>query len=58
MNPGGKINVVGIREGEKLHEVMITSDDSRAHMTMEIIISFIQITFGGRKIITLKKVAL
>ena len=29
MNPGGKINVVGIREGEKLHEVMITSDDSR-----------------------------
>lgn len=29
LNPGGKINVVGIREGEKLHEVMITSDDSR-----------------------------
>lgn len=29
MNPCGKINVVGIREGEKLHEVMITSDDSR-----------------------------
>lgn len=29
MNPGGKINVVGVREGEKLHEVMITSDDSR-----------------------------
>jgi UDP-N-acetylglucosamine 4,6-dehydratase/5-epimerase len=29
MNPGGKINEVGIREGEKLHEVMITSDDSR-----------------------------
>lgn len=29
MNPGGKIDVVGIREGEKLHEVMITSDDSR-----------------------------
>ncbi len=29
MNPGGKINIVGIREGEKLHEVMITSDDSR-----------------------------
>lgn len=29
MNPGGKIKVVGIREGEKLHEVMITSDDSR-----------------------------
>lgn len=29
MNPGGGINVVGIREGEKLHEVMITSDDSR-----------------------------
>lgn len=29
MNPGGKFNVVGIREGEKLHEVMIASDDSR-----------------------------
>ena len=29
MNPGGKIKVVGIREGEKLHEVMVTSDDSR-----------------------------
>ncbi len=29
MNPNGEINVVGIREGEKLHEVMITSDDSR-----------------------------
>lgn len=29
INPGGKINVVGIREGEKIHEVMITSDDSR-----------------------------
>jgi FlaA1/EpsC-like NDP-sugar epimerase len=29
LNPGGKINIVGIREGEKLHEVMITSDDSR-----------------------------
>ena len=25
MNPKGKIKVVGIREGEKLHEVMITS---------------------------------
>ncbi len=29
MNPSGRINVVGIREGEKLHEIMITSDDSR-----------------------------
>ncbi len=29
MNPGGEVNFVGIREGEKLHEVMITSDDSR-----------------------------
>lgn len=29
LNPGGKIKVVGIREGEKLHECMITSDDSR-----------------------------
>lgn len=29
MNPNGKIKVVGIREGEKLHECMITSDDSR-----------------------------
>ncbi len=29
MNPNGGIDIVGIREGEKLHEVMITSDDSR-----------------------------
>jgi len=29
MNPNGEIDLVGIREGEKLHEVMITSDDSR-----------------------------
>jgi UDP-N-acetylglucosamine 4,6-dehydratase (inverting) len=29
MNPNGEIEVVGIREGEKLHEVMINSDDSR-----------------------------
>lgn len=29
INPGGKIKVVGIREGEKLHECMITIDDSR-----------------------------
>ena len=29
MNPGGDIKVVGIREGEKIHEVMITADDSR-----------------------------
>ena len=29
MNPKGEIKVVGIREGEKLHESMITSDDSR-----------------------------
>lgn len=29
MNPDGDINEVGIREGEKLHEVMITRDDSR-----------------------------
>lgn len=29
MNPSGKIKIVGIREGEKLHECMITSDDSR-----------------------------
>lgn len=29
LNPNGKIKEVGIREGEKLHECMITSDDSR-----------------------------
>lgn len=29
IHPGGKIKVVGIREGEKLHECMITKDDSR-----------------------------
>lgn len=30
MSPGVKKDVVGIREGEKLHEVMITEDDSRS----------------------------
>lgn len=29
MSPGIKIKIVGIREGEKIHEVMITKDDSR-----------------------------
>ncbi len=29
MNPDGSIEEVGIREGEKLHEVMITDVDSR-----------------------------
>ncbi|MDR5659779.1 UDP-N-acetylglucosamine 4,6-dehydratase (inverting) [Serpentinicella sp. ANB-PHB4] len=29
MNPGAKIKIIGIREGEKLHECMITSEDSR-----------------------------
>lgn len=34
MLPGGKTHVVGIRPGEKLHEVMITDDDSRATLEM------------------------
>jgi len=29
MNPNGKMRIVGIREGEKIHEVMITKDDAR-----------------------------
>lgn len=29
MLPDGKMKVIGIREGEKIHEVMITKDDSR-----------------------------
>ncbi len=29
LNPGGDMKEVGIREGEKLHECMITADDSR-----------------------------
>lgn len=29
MLPGGKYNLVGIREGEKLHECMITTSDAR-----------------------------
>lgn len=33
MNPNGEMKEVGIREGEKLHEVMVTKDDSR--MTYE-----------------------
>ena len=34
MLPGGKTRVVGIRPGEKLHEVMITDDDSRATLEL------------------------
>lgn len=30
MLPGSKIREIGIREGEKLHEVMVTKDDSRS----------------------------
>lgn len=33
--PGCKINVVGIRPGEKMHEVMIPSDDSRHTLEYE-----------------------
>ena len=29
MSPGGKVKIIGIRPGEKLHEVMITEDDAR-----------------------------
>lgn len=35
MNPGGKIKEIGIREGEKLHEVMITSADSRTTVELD-----------------------
>ena len=28
-SPGGKVKIIGIRPGEKLHEVMITEDDAR-----------------------------
>jgi len=30
MLPGGKKKIIGIREGEKLHEIMITEEDSRS----------------------------
>ena len=33
MSPGSKIEIVGIRPGEKLHEIMCPSDDS--HLTLE-----------------------
>lgn len=29
LNPNGNVKVIGIREGEKIHECMITKDDSR-----------------------------
>ncbi len=29
LSPGGKVKIIGIRPGEKLHEVMITEDDAR-----------------------------
>lgn len=34
MLPGGKTHVVGIRPGEKLHEVMVTDDDSRGTLEL------------------------
>lgn len=34
MLPGGQTRVVGIRPGEKLHEVMITDDDSRGTLEL------------------------
>jgi UDP-N-acetylglucosamine 4,6-dehydratase len=34
MLPGAETRVVGIRPGEKLHEVMITDDDSRATLEL------------------------
>src|SRR6202035_5272670 len=34
MLPGGVHNIVGIRPGEKLHEVMISADDAR--VTLEL----------------------
>jgi UDP-N-acetylglucosamine 4,6-dehydratase len=35
MLPGGEQKIVGIRPGEKLHEVMITEDDARSTLEME-----------------------
>jgi len=35
MLPGGELKIVGIRPGEKLHEVMITEDDARSTLEME-----------------------
>lgn len=35
MNPNGTIREIGIREGEKLHEVMITAVDSRRTIELE-----------------------
>jgi UDP-N-acetylglucosamine 4,6-dehydratase len=35
LHPGGEQKIVGIRPGEKLHEVMITEDDSRSTLEME-----------------------
>ena len=29
MSPESKMKIIGVREGEKIHEVMITKDDSR-----------------------------
>jgi UDP-N-acetylglucosamine 4,6-dehydratase len=34
MLPGCETRIVGIRPGEKLHEVMITDDDSRATLEL------------------------
>ena len=35
MGPGMPMKIVGIRPGEKLHEVMITEDDSRQTLELD-----------------------
>lgn len=41
MLPGCRMPEVGIREGEKLHEIMVTVEDSPTPMSMTNILSFI-----------------
>jgi UDP-N-acetylglucosamine 4,6-dehydratase len=33
--PGAQVNVIGIRQGEKLHEVLISEDESRNTIELE-----------------------
>ena len=47
--PQCKVNFVGIRPGEKLHEVLIAEDEARQSVELEVCLSFNRLTPGGRK---------
>ena len=53
--PEAKIEIIGIRPGEKLHEQMIGSEDSFLHMNIKITIKFCLRLISGVKIVCVLK---